>query len=41
MKKPTASTSTALSQERGVMSYFNAGANASVGRDKNVGPLDG
>ena len=38
---PTASASTTPRPPRGVMSYFTAGANASVGRDKDVGPLDG
>ena len=28
-------------QGRGFMSYFTAGANASAGRDSNIGPLDG
>jgi hypothetical protein len=34
------STGTASANDRGFMSYLNAGANASTGRDANVPPLE-
>ena len=33
-------TDAAPNNDRGIMSYFIAGQNASAGRDANVGPLD-